>query len=83
MLDLALLRNASFTGLLTGALLLQASAFGCLALVSLWPQCSGTGGRQDGEQGAGAAAARELPGSGDGLTPRRSEIGLQADTPSG
>ncbi|WP_392893155.1 MFS transporter [Streptomyces sp. LN699] len=37
-LDLALLRNASFAGLLTGALLLQASAFGCLALVSLWLQ---------------------------------------------
>ncbi|MFE9846978.1 MFS transporter [Streptomyces goshikiensis] len=38
MLDLALLRNASFAGLLTGALLLQASAFGCLALLSLWLQ---------------------------------------------
>lgn len=41
MLDLTLLRNASFTGLLTGAFLLQAGAFGCLALVSLWLQSLG------------------------------------------
>lgn len=38
MLDLTLLRNPSFTGLMTGAFLLQAGAFGCLALVSLWLQ---------------------------------------------
>ncbi|MFI6683956.1 MFS transporter [Streptomyces sp. NPDC050485] len=38
MLDLALLRRPSFAGLMTGALLLQGSAFGCLVLVSLWLQ---------------------------------------------
>ncbi|MEV6671027.1 MFS transporter [Streptomyces sp. NPDC051162] len=38
MLDLALLRRPSFAGLMSGALLLQGSAFGCLVLVSLWLQ---------------------------------------------
>ncbi|MFE3687147.1 MFS transporter [Streptomyces sp. NPDC059095] len=38
MLDLALLRRPSFTGLMSGALLLQGSAFGCLVLLSLWLQ---------------------------------------------
>ncbi|MEU1309097.1 MFS transporter [Streptomyces cinnamoneus] len=38
LLDLALLRRPSFTGLMGGALLLQAGAFGCLALTSLWLQ---------------------------------------------
>jgi EmrB/QacA subfamily drug resistance transporter len=38
MLDLALLRRPSFVGLMSGALLLQGGAFGCLVLVSLWLQ---------------------------------------------
>ncbi|WP_328314653.1 MFS transporter [Streptomyces sp. NBC_00442] len=38
MLDLALLRRPSFAGLMSGALLLQGGAFGCLVLVSLWLQ---------------------------------------------
>ncbi|MFK0174774.1 MFS transporter [Streptomyces xanthochromogenes] len=38
MLDLALLRRPSFAGLMSGALLLQGSAFGCLVLLSLWLQ---------------------------------------------
>lgn len=38
MLDLALLRRPSFAALMSGALLLQGSAFGCLVLVSLWLQ---------------------------------------------
>ncbi|MGW2865069.1 MFS transporter [Streptomyces sp. NPDC001205] len=38
MLDLTLLRRPSFAGLMSGALLLQGSAFGCLVLVSLWLQ---------------------------------------------
>ncbi|MFK4190014.1 MFS transporter [Streptomyces sparsogenes] len=38
MLDLALLRRPSFAALMSGALLLQGGAFGCLVLVSLWLQ---------------------------------------------
>ncbi|MGK5628959.1 MFS transporter [Streptomyces sp. URMC 123] len=38
MLDLALMRRPSFAGLMSGALLLQGGAFGCLVLVSLWLQ---------------------------------------------
>ncbi|MCX5384300.1 MFS transporter [Streptomyces sp. NBC_00083] len=38
MLDLALLRRPSFAGLMSGALLLQGGAFGCLVLLSLWLQ---------------------------------------------
>jgi EmrB/QacA subfamily drug resistance transporter len=38
MLDPALLRRPSFAGLMSGALLLQGGAFGCLVLVSLWLQ---------------------------------------------
>ncbi|MFG2128799.1 MFS transporter [Streptomyces sp. NPDC048751] len=38
MLDPALLRRPSFAGLMSGALLLQAGAFGWLVLVSLWLQ---------------------------------------------
>jgi EmrB/QacA subfamily drug resistance transporter len=38
MLDLALLRRPSFAGLMAGALLMQAGAFGSLALLSLWVQ---------------------------------------------
>ncbi|GHG61336.1 MFS transporter [Streptomyces griseocarneus] len=38
MLDLALLRRPSFSGLMGGALLLQGGAFGGLALLSLWLQ---------------------------------------------
>ncbi|MEU0050037.1 MFS transporter [Streptomyces sp. NPDC006309] len=37
-LDLALLRRPSFAALMSGALLLQGGAFGCLVLVSLWLQ---------------------------------------------
>lgn len=38
MLDPALLRRPSFAGLMSGALLLQGGAFGCLVLVSVWLQ---------------------------------------------
>ena len=38
MLDLAVLRRPSFAALMSGALLLQGGAFGCLVLVSLWLQ---------------------------------------------
>ncbi|MFF4214333.1 MFS transporter [Streptomyces sp. NPDC001796] len=38
MLDLGVLRRPSFAGLMSGALLLQGGAFGCLVLVSLWLQ---------------------------------------------
>ncbi|AOP47779.1 multidrug MFS transporter [Streptomyces lydicus] len=38
MMDLALLRRPSFAALMSGALLLQGGAFGCLVLVSLWLQ---------------------------------------------
>ncbi|MGD6741218.1 MFS transporter [Streptomyces sp. BH106] len=38
MLDLALLRRPSFAGLMSGALLLQGGAFGCLVLLSVWLQ---------------------------------------------
>ncbi|MEU1630496.1 MFS transporter [Streptomyces sp. NPDC020096] len=38
MLDLTLLRRPSFAALMSGALLLQGGAFGCLVLVSLWLQ---------------------------------------------
>ncbi len=38
MLDLTLFRNRGFSGLMAGAVLLQAGAFGSLVLVSLWLQ---------------------------------------------
>ncbi|MER6784244.1 MFS transporter [Streptomyces sp. NPDC000658] len=38
MMDLALLRRPSFAALMSGALLLQGGAFGCLVLVSMWLQ---------------------------------------------